>query len=143
GLDRASAGPTGGRMMAPEALPFETLRGQLTHDVVLARYTSWRCGGRADRLYVPADREDLAAMMRQLPPAEPVTVIGLGSNLLVRDGGVRGTVIVLHPALNVLEMRDGLIYAEAGVASPKVARFAALHHLAEAEFLSGIPGAAG
>jgi UDP-N-acetylmuramate dehydrogenase len=130
-------------MMAVDALQFEALRGQLRHDVALARYTSWRCGGRADRLYIPADRQDLAAMVRQLPPAEPLTVIGLGSNLLVRDGGVRGTVIVLHAALNVLEIRAGLIYAEAGVASPKVARFAALHHLAEAEFLSGIPGTTG
>jgi UDP-N-acetylmuramate dehydrogenase len=63
--------------------------------------------------------------------------------VLVRDGGVRGTVIVLHAALNVLEMRDGLIYAEAGVASPKVARFAATHDFAEAEFLAGIPGTVG
>jgi UDP-N-acetylmuramate dehydrogenase len=66
-------------------------------------------------------------------------MLGLGSNVLVRDGGVRGTVIVLHAALNELEMRDGLIYAEAGVASPKVARFAANHDRAEAEFLAGIP----
>jgi UDP-N-acetylmuramate dehydrogenase len=123
--------------------PAETLRGTLRRDVPLARYTSWRCGGPAERLYVPADREDLAALMRQLPVSEPLTVIGLGSNLLVRDGGVRGTVVVVHAALNVLEIRDGLIYAEAGVASPKVARFAALHRLAEAEFLAGIPGTVG
>ena len=75
-----------------------------------------------------------------MPPDEPLTAIGLGSNLLVRDGGIRGTVVVLHAALNALEMRDGLIYAEAGVASPKVARFAAKHGFAEAEFLAGIPG---
>jgi len=130
-------------MRAADALHLEVLRGRWEHDAALARYTSWRCGGRADRLYVPADREDLAAMVRQLPPAEPLTVIGLGSNLLVRDGGVRGTVVVLHAALNVLEIRDGLVYAEAGVASPKVARFAALHRLGEAEFLAGIPGTTG
>jgi UDP-N-acetylmuramate dehydrogenase len=129
--------------MMAEALQLESLRGRLQHDVALARYTSWRCGGRADRLYVPAGREDLAAMVRQLPPAEPLTVIGLGSNLLVRDGGVRGTVIVLHAALDVMEIRAGLVYAEAGVSSPKVARFAAFHRLAEAEFLSGIPGTTG
>jgi hypothetical protein len=57
--------------------------------------------------------------MRQLPDDEHVTPIGLGSNLLVRDGGIRGTVVVLHAALNTMEMRDGLVYAEAGVASPK------------------------
>jgi UDP-N-acetylmuramate dehydrogenase len=130
-------------MMATGTRRFEALRGTLRSDVSLARYTSWRCGGPADRLYVPADREDLAALVRELSPQEPLTVIGLGSNLLVRDGGIRGTVVVLHAALNVLEIRDGLVYAEAGVASPKVARFAALHRLAEAEFLAGIPGTTG
>jgi UDP-N-acetylmuramate dehydrogenase len=130
-------------MMMSEPLMFGAIRGTEKRDEPLARYTTWRCGGRADRLYVPADREDLAAFVRALPPAEPLTVIGLGSNLLVRDGGVRGTVVVAHAALGVLELRDGLIYAEAGVASPKVARFAARNGLAEAEFLAGIPGTVG
>jgi UDP-N-acetylmuramate dehydrogenase len=130
-------------MMMSEPLTFTALRGTLAHDVPLARHTSWRCGGPADRVYVPADREDLATFIRQLPPGEPLTAIGLGSNLLVRDGGIRGTVVVLHAALNALELQDGLIYAEAGVASPKVARFAATHGLADAEFLAGIPGTVG
>ena len=130
-------------MMMSEPLTFTALRGTLARDVPLARYTSWRCGGPGDRVYVPADRDDLATFIRQLPPGEPLTAIGLGSNLLVRDGGIRGTVVVLHAALNALELQDGLIYAEAGVASPKVARFAATHGLAEAEFLAGIPGTVG
>ena len=130
-------------MMMNEPQTFTALRGELAHDVPLARYTSWRCGGPGDRVYVPADREDLATFIRQLPPGEPLTTIGLGSNLLVRDGGIRGTVVVLHAALNALEMRDGQIYAEAGVASPKVARFAATHGCADAEFLAGIPGTVG
>jgi UDP-N-acetylmuramate dehydrogenase len=130
-------------MMMNEPLAFAALRGTMKRDEPLARYTSWRCGGRADRLYVPADRADLAAFVGQLPAGEPLTVIGLGSNLLVRDGGVRGTVVVLHAALNVLAMRADLVYAEAGVASPKVARFAALHGHAGAEFLAGIPGTIG
>jgi UDP-N-acetylmuramate dehydrogenase len=92
---------------------------------------------------VPADREDLAAFVRQLPVAEPLLVIGLGSNILIRDGGVRGTVIVVHASLNTLALRDDLVYAEAGVASPKVARFAALNGRADAEFLAGIPGTVG
>jgi UDP-N-acetylmuramate dehydrogenase len=100
------------------AVSFQNLRGQVKHDEPLARYTSWRCGGHADRMYIPADRDDLAAFVAQLPPGEPVMMLGLGSNVLVRDGGVRGTVIVLHAPLNELQMRDGLIYAEAGVASP-------------------------
>ncbi len=130
-------------MMMNEPQRFTALRGTLARDVPLARHTSWRCGGPGDCVYVPADRDDLATFIRQLPPGEPLTVIGLGSNLLVRDGGIRGTVVVLHAALNVLELRDGLIYAEAGVPSPKVARFAAKHGCADAEFLAGIPGTVG
>jgi len=130
-------------MMMSEPLMFTALRGTLARDVPLARYTSWRCGGPGDRVYVPADRDDLAAFIRQLPPGEPLTAIGLGSNLLVRDGGIRGSVVILHAALNALELREGLIYAEAGVASPKVARFAATHGYAGAEFLAGIPGTVG
>ena len=130
-------------MMMAEPLRFAALRGTLTRDASLARYTSWRCGGPADRLYVPADRADLAAFVGQLPADEPLTVVGLGSNLLVRDGGVRGTVVALHAALGVLALDGELVYAEAGVASPKVARFVALHERSGAEFLAGIPGTVG
>ena len=130
-------------MMMNDLPASRLLRGELKRDEPLARYTTWRCGGPAQTLYKPRNRADLATFIGQLPAEEPVTVIGLGSNLLVRDGGVRGTVIVLHPALGALEVRDGLVYAEAGVASPKVARFAAMHGLADAEFLAGIPGTVG
>ena len=130
-------------MMMNEPQSFTALRGTLSRNVPLARYTTWRCGGPGDRVYVPADRDDLAAFVRGIPAGEPLTVIGLGSNILVRDGGIRGAVIVLHAALNALELRDGSIYAEAGVASPKVARFAAKHGCADAEFLAGIPGTVG
>ncbi len=130
-------------MMMHEPREFVASKGTLTRDASLARYTSWRCGGRADRLYVPAGRDDLATFVRQLRADEPLTVIGLGSNLLVRDGGIRGTVVVLHAALKALALADGLIQVEAGVASPKVARFAANHGFAGAEFLAGIPGTIG
>jgi len=129
--------------MMSEPQTFTVLRGTLSRNVSLARYTSWRCGGMGDRLYIPADRDDLAAFVRQLPAGEPLTVIGLGSNLLVRDGGVRGTIVVMHAALDTLEWDDGLVHAEAGVTSPKVARFAAAQGLAGAEFLAGIPGTVG
>jgi UDP-N-acetylmuramate dehydrogenase len=129
--------------MMTEPLAFAGLRGTLARNVPLARYTSWRCGGPADVLYVPADHDDLGAFVRQLGPGEPLTVIGLGSNLLVRDGGVRGAVVVVHAALNRLELDGSMVYAEAGVASPKVARFAATHGLEGAEFLAGIPGTVG
>jgi len=130
-------------MMMHEPLSHVALRGTLAHDAPLARHTTWRVGGRADALYVPADRDDLAAFLRTLPAHEPVMAIGLGSNLLVRDGGVRGTVILMHNPGAMLAVQDGLIYADAGLASPKLARFAALHGCADAEFLAGIPGTVG
>jgi UDP-N-acetylmuramate dehydrogenase len=86
---------------------------------------------------------DLSMFLRQLPPEEPLLFLGLGSNLLVRDGGWRGTVILTHAASRHPEMDGGLVHAGAGVASPKVARFAARHNLEGAEFLAGIPGTVG
>lgn len=130
-------------MMMHEPLHFTGLRGKLAHGVPLAKHTSWRTGGPADTLFVPADRDDLAAFLRQLPAAEPLTVLGLGSNTLVRDGGVRGTVVVLHNPGAAVAIVDGLVYADAALASPKLARFAANHGCAEAEFLAGIPGSVG
>jgi UDP-N-acetylmuramate dehydrogenase len=119
------------------------LRGRWLADEPMARHVSWRAGGAARRAYVPADLEDLAAALRALPDSEPVLFVGLGSNLLVRDGGYRGTVILTHGVLTELRAEGERIVAGAGVASPKVARFAALHDLAGAEFLAGIPGTIG
>ena len=123
------------------------LRGQWQAAVAMARHVSWRAGGVARRAYTPADLDDLATMLAQLPTDEPVLFAGLGSNLLVRDGGFNGTVVFLHAALNALRMETlpGLgevIYAEAGVASPKVARFAA-NLGCNAAFMAGIPGTVG
>lgn len=109
----------------------------------MRKHVSWRAGGNADRAYVPADLQDLAAFLKSLPQGEPVVFAGLGSNLLVRDGGLRGTVILMHAALNEVRMDGERIYAEAGVASPKLARFAARHGFEGAEFLAGIPGTVG
>ena len=119
------------------------LRGVAACDVAMAKHVSWRAGGLAARAYTPADIDDLAAFLRQLPATEPVLLVGLGSNLLVRDGGWPGTAIFLHAALNGLRAEEGLIYAEAGVASPKLARFVANQGLVGAEFLAGIPGTVG
>ena len=123
-------------MMMNEPRHFVGLRGKLSHDAPLAKHTSWRAGGTADTLYIPADRDDLAHFVAQLSAKEPLLAIGLGSNTLVRDGGVRGTVVVMHNPGAVLAVADGLIYADAGLACPKLARFAANHGCAEAEFLS-------
>jgi UDP-N-acetylmuramate dehydrogenase len=98
----------------------------------------------AARAYFPADLADLAAFFRQMRFDEPTLIVGLGSNLLVRDGGYDGTVVFTHGVLNVLRREpDGTIYAEAGVASPKLARFTVNEGLAGAEFLAGIPGTFG
>jgi UDP-N-acetylenolpyruvoylglucosamine reductase len=121
-------------MMMTEPLHFAGLRGTLRRNAALAKHTSWRCGGIADLFYVPADRDDLGVFVRQLAPDMPIMAIGLGSNLLVRDGGVRGAVVLLHNPGGVLAVADGVLYVEASVASPKLARFAAVHGCAEAEF---------
>lgn len=123
----------------------DSLRGTLRQDVDMSRLTSWRAGGLAERMYQPVDLADLAAFLRALPADEPLLALGLGSNLLVRDGGLCGTVLLLHAALEELRMEaDGtLLYVQAGVPGAKLARFAALHGLGGAEFFAGIPGTLG
>lgn len=121
-----------------------TLRGKLLKDEPMARHTSWRVGGPAERYYTPVDIDDLAAFLQTLPPQEPIYWVGLGSNLLVRDGGLRGTVIATSGALNGLRLLGtDVVRAEAGVAAAKVARFSVQHRLVGAEFLAGIPGTLG
>jgi len=120
------------------------LRGQLRLDEPMSRHTSWRVGGAAEFFYAPADRADLAQLLRQLPPGIPLHWVGLGSNLLVRDGGVSG--MVLKASKGLAEMRfpaAGKIHAEAGVTCAKVARASVERGLAGAEFLAGVPGTLG
>ncbi len=124
------------------------LRGELRRREPMAGHVTWRAGGTAETAYFPADLDDLAHFLDSLPVGEPVHMTGLGSNLLVRDGGLTGTVIFTHRALHEMRLDHlgalgGGIYAEAGVACPKVARYAALNDLAGAEFLAGIPGTVG
>jgi UDP-N-acetylmuramate dehydrogenase len=119
------------------------LRGRLLYHEPMRRHITWRTGGAADRAYAPADLDDAAQFLGSLPAAEPVYFIGLGSNLLVRDGGIRGTVILTHSSHAVMHMDGELVYAEARAASPKLARYAAIHGYAGAEFLAGIPGTLG
>jgi len=119
------------------------VRGSLEEHVPLASFTTWRVGGAAQRLFRPADREDLVAFLTALPADEPLTWLGLGSNVLVRDGGVPGTVIVTASRLRTLALQGGRVYVEAGVPCAHVARFCSLHGLCGAEFLAGIPGTMG
>ncbi len=117
--------------------------GKLLLNEPLARYTSWRVGGRADQLYIPVGLADLSAFLHSLDVSEPVYFIGLGSNLLVRDGGVRGTVVLMHNALTEMKMDGDLVYAEAGVTCAKLAKFCAKEAKQGAEFFAGIPGTLG
>jgi hypothetical protein len=120
------------------------LRGRLVENEPMAGHVSWRAGGPVARAYFPADLADLAQFLHRLRPDEPLLCVGLGSNLLVRAGGFDGTMVFTHAALNVLRQEpDGTLYVEAGVASPKVARFAASLNLVGVEFLAGIPGTFG
>lgn len=119
-------------------------RGELRRLESLSAYTSWRIGGVADYVYLPSDLNDLSLFLKCLPNEVPVTWLGLGSNTLVRDGGVEGVVIVTQGALSQLSMLDtALIRAEAGVASAQLARFSARHGLTGIEFMAGIPGTVG
>ena len=119
-------------------------KGEMLFDVPLSKYTTWRVGGPARRMYRPADSADLARFMSSLPEDEAVLWLGLGSNLLVRDGGFDGTVILTRGQLDQIEQLDDCrIRAEAGVSSAKLARVAAHAGLCGAEFLAGIPGTFG
>ncbi|MBL8497158.1 UDP-N-acetylmuramate dehydrogenase [Nitrosomonas sp. JL21] len=135
--------PGSERGIEGEALP--SVRGELRTHEPMSKHTSWRAGGNAEYFYIPADKDDLAQFLRQTQ-LEPIYMVGLGSNLLVRDGGVPGIVVALHARLNdlwLVDQSERLIYAGAGVACAKIARFAAKHDLAGAEFLAGIPGTVG
>jgi UDP-N-acetylmuramate dehydrogenase len=116
---------------------------QLLKNEPLARYTSWRVGGPADQLFIASSEQDLQAFLQKQNVGQAIYFIGLGSNLLVRDGGVRGTVVVMHQALSDLRMDDTRVYADAGVTCGKLARFAAANNKQGAEFMAGIPGTVG
>ncbi len=120
-----------------------TLSGQLLLNEPLARHNSWRVGGAAERFYIASGLDDLSLFLQSLSANEPVYFIGLGSNLLVRDGGVRGTVILMHNVLNTLKVERESIYAAAGVTCAKVAKFSAKHAKQGGEFMAGIPGTIG
>ncbi len=118
--------------------------GILKANEAMSRHTSWRVGGTVDQFYQPESLVDLSHFLKVLPTSESLYWIGLGSNLLVRDGGIRGTVICTSGVLNEINfIDDGLVRIEAGVACPKMAKKCAEHALTGVEFLSGIPGTIG
>lgn len=120
------------------------LRGELLVDEPMSRHTSWRTGGNADYFYTPADKADLKQLMILLPNEIQINWVGLGSNLLIRDAGIRGIVIRTSKGLNNIELLgEGKLYAESGVPCAKVARNAARNNLKGLEFLAGVPGSFG
>lgn len=118
--------------------------GELTHQHPLAKHTSWHVGGIAEHFYRPHDLDDLAAFLSQLSPNEPLLWLGLGSNLLVRDGGVPGTTIATLGRLHkIAELEPGVIRAEAGVTCSKLSKRCAHLGYEAGAFFAGIPGTVG
>ncbi|MEY4762310.1 MAG: hypothetical protein RLZZ200_2166 [Pseudomonadota bacterium] len=117
---------------------------RVRHDESLSRHTSWHVGGPADVFFMPRDRADLVEFLQGLPAGTPLLWIGLGSNLLVRDGGLRGVVVSTKESLGAIERRgEREVYVEAGVACARIARECAKWDLGPAEFFTGIPGTLG
>ena len=120
------------------------IQSRVRRDEPMSKHTSWRVGGPADLFFTPRDREELAAFLRTLPPTTPLLWVGLGSNLLVRDGGIRGAVVCTHGAFTRLERRALLgVYCESGVPCGRLTRQCANWGLGQAEFFAGIPGTLG
>lgn len=131
-------------MTSAADLALEGLRGELRRNESLAKYSWFRVGGPADVFFAPNDEADLVTCLKQVPHDVPILVLGLGSNLLVRDGGFRGLAIKLGKAFQEINVEaDHHIRAGAGAADVKVARIAAEAGIAGLSFLRGIPGTIG
>ncbi len=119
-------------------------KGKLLNNINLAAFTSWRVGGDAELFYWPVDLDDLQQFLRKLDPEIPVTWLGLGSNVLIRDGGIPGVTIITQGALCKMALGEQqTVFAQAGVSCAQVARFSGRHNLMGGEFLAGIPGTVG
>jgi UDP-N-acetylmuramate dehydrogenase len=117
---------------------------RVRHDEPMSRHTSWHVGGAAEVFFNPRDRAELAAFLRTLADDVPIQWVGFGSNLLVRDGGLKGVVISTHGTLDRLDrLSQTHVYGEAGVACARIARQCVKWGLGPAEFFAGIPGTLG
>lgn len=126
------------------AQPVTNVRGELKLNEPMSKHTTWRVGGPAEHYFIPADEQDLSDYLSELDPNEPVFWLGLGSNLLVRDGGIKGTVISTANALSGIDLlENNIVEVGAGVPCAILARFCARNHLAQGEFFAGIPGVVG
>src|SRR5687767_13588007 len=121
-----------------------TFSGRLLREEPMSRHTSWHVGGPAELYYEPRNVRDLQGFLHSLPEGTPLLWIGLGSNLLVRDGGLKGVVIATHGVFNRLERIDEqVVYCEAGVPCARLAKQCVKWGLGPAEFFAGIPGTLG
>ncbi len=121
----------------------QQLRGELLQQEPMGPHCSWRTGGVVKQLFRPADTADLQQFLQQLADEEQLMWVGLGSNLLVRDGGFNGTVILTKGRLQQLEISDDILSAQAGVSCAKAARESAKQGYCGLEFFAGIPGTIG
>jgi UDP-N-acetylmuramate dehydrogenase len=117
---------------------------RVRRDEPMSRHTSWHVGGPVDVFFNPRDRKDLAAFLRSLTPDVPIHWVGLGSNLLIRDGGLEGVVISTHGTLDRFDrLNQTNVYGEAGLACARIAKQCVKWGLGPAEFFAGIPGTLG
>ncbi|MGA7580171.1 MAG: UDP-N-acetylmuramate dehydrogenase [Pseudolabrys sp.] len=135
-------------MSFPDTVPelkarMPELRGRLLANQPIGEFTWFRVGGPAQAFFMPEDENDLAYFLRNLPGETPVTVIGAGSNMIVRDGGVAGVVIRLSRGFNDVKVKDHRITAGTAILDVMVARAAQPAGIAGLAFLSGIPGTIG
>jgi len=120
------------------------LRGRVLFNEPMSKHTTWRVGGPADMFFTPEDKQDLSWFLRCMDGVMPVMWLGLGSNLLVRDGGIRAAVIETHGALDDLQrLSESEVWCDAGVPCAKLAKQCAKWNLGPAEFFAGIPGTLG
>ena len=123
---------------------FKNIRGEIRFEEAMAKHTSWGVGGPADYWFMPKDKTDLTEFVVTLPREVPLIWMGLGSNLLIRDGGIRGAVICTHKGLSSIHAKPlNQVEVESGVTCAKVAKFCARAGLLGSEFLAGIPGTVG
>lgn len=121
-----------------------TVQGEIRHNEAMSRHTSWRVGGPAESFFVPASVEDLASFLAELDDDVPLFWLGVGSNLLVRDGGLRGVVISASKVLKQLDrIGEQRVRAGAGVPCTQLARQCIRWQLGPSEFFAGIPGSVG
>ena len=118
-------------------------KNTIYQNVELKNFNSWKVGGKAEQLLICDDKNTLASYIKNKKIKAPITFVGLGSNLLIRDGGIKGTVVVMHGGLSKINRDNDLIYSEAGVSCSKLSKFTAKEGRSDSAFFAGIPGTVG